>query len=120
MIQIVWMVYLGFLGIGVIGLLINGRYRTMLAKIDFCISVITWIGLFGYVTNNQFLTPFVWKFIFIGALLWHIFFSLNSKYYDGDRTLEEMPKAVRRIIFIMLLVIIAPLYYGLFRYAFIG
>ncbi|OKL37378.1 hypothetical protein BLL40_05520 [Domibacillus mangrovi] len=114
-----WTIYLGILAVSSIGFLVKGSYKTTPAKIDFVVSIITWIGLFGYVTDNQILNPFIWKFIFVGALLWDVIFSFNSKYYNGDKTLDDMPQPFRNIfIVIILIVTIGPLYYGLFHYAF--
>ena len=70
MIDILWFIYLGILVISPIGIIIKGDYKKTFYKLDFVFSIITWIGLFGYVTNNQILTPIVWKFVFIGGLIW--------------------------------------------------
>lgn len=119
MLQIFWIIYLGILAVSSLGFLVKGSYKTTAAKIDFVISLITWVGLFGYVTDNQILTPLVWKFVFVGALLWDVIFSFNSKYYIGDDTLDDMPQPLRSIfVTVVLIVTIGPLYYGLFRYAF--
>ena len=117
MIYIFWLIYLGVLGTAAIGLLIKGGYKTTAAKLDFVFSIITWIGLFGYVTNIQILTPLVWKFVFVIGLLWDIIFSF--KYVNKEETYEEIPKSIRPIIVgITLIVFVGPLYYGLFQYAF--
>ncbi|WP_050184158.1 hypothetical protein [Domibacillus robiginosus] len=119
MIQAFWTIYLGILGVSAIGFLVGRKYKTIPAKLDFVISIITWIGLFGYVTDNQILTPLVWKFIFVVALLWDVIFSFNTKYYNGDKTLNDMPQPLKSIFIVgALIVTVGPLYYGLFHYAF--
>lgn len=107
--NLLWSIYLGLLFTASIGLLIKGKYKTMQRQLDFVISIITWIGLFGYVTHIQILTPVVWKFVFICGLLWDVI--INVFFIDFE---EELPLAAR----IFGLVILAPLYYGLYHYAF--
>jgi hypothetical protein len=117
MIYIFWLIYLGILGTTAIGFLIKGEYKTKAAKVDFVFSVITWIGLFGYVTNNQILTPLVWKCVFVIGLLWDIIFSF--KYVNKEEAYEEIPPSIRPIVIgITLIIFVGPLYYGLFQYAF--
>jgi hypothetical protein len=117
MIYIFWLIYLGILAIAAIGLLIKGGYKTNAAKLDFVFSIITWIGLFGYVTNNQILTPLVWKFVFVGGLLWDVIFSFKK--FNEESTSEEIPKSIRPLIIgITLIIFVGPLYFGLFNYAF--
>lgn len=121
MTHVLWIIYLSILGLTSIGFLVRGGYQTPAAKVDFVISLITWIGLFGYVTDTHILTPLVWKIIFVGALLWDVMFSLNGRYYNGEVVFKELPRPLRNIfILITLIVTIGPLYYGLFRYAFEG
>ncbi|HWK21652.1 MAG TPA: hypothetical protein VNS08_01355 [Ureibacillus sp.] len=117
MIYIFWLIYLGILATAAIGFLIKGGYKTTVTKLDFVFSIITWIGLFGYVTNNQILTPFVWKFVFVGGLLWDVIFSFKK--FNEEVTDEEIPKFIKPIIIVITLIIcVGPLYYGLFNYAF--
>ncbi len=119
MVDIFWMIYLGLLGTVAIGFLIKGKYKTVLAKMDFVMSIITWIGLFGYVTNTQILTPIVWKVVFLGGLLWDVIFSLFLNDYYGEEIDEELPTFLKYAITVVVLVIfVGPLYYGLYRYAF--
>ncbi|MCP3763844.1 hypothetical protein NLX67_15840 [Domibacillus sp. A3M-37] len=121
MTHILWIIYLFILGITSIGFLLKGGYRTPAAKVDFVISLITWIGLFGYVTDTHIFTPIVWKVIFVGALLWDVVFSLNSRHYNGETMFKELPRPLRNtFILLTLIMTIGPLYYGLFRYAFNG
>jgi hypothetical protein len=113
--DILWTIYLGILGAFAIGYLIKGGYKTHSAKLDFVISTITWIGLFGYVTSNELLTPLVWKFVFCGGLIWDLAYGLKKFNEDAN----EIPRAARPAVFgITALIMIGPLYYGLFQYAF--
>ncbi|MBV7509631.1 hypothetical protein KW850_31410 [Bacillus sp. sid0103] len=117
MIHIFWYCYLGILAIAAIGILIS-HYKTTLGILDFVFSIITWIGLFGYVTNTQLLNPLVWKFVFVSGLLWDVFFSFkkfNERVKDDDDTPQSIKLAIIGITFIIL---VGPLYYGLFNYAF--
>jgi hypothetical protein len=117
MIDIFWYGYLGLLAIAAIGMLITGGYRTTGTKLDFVISIITWLGLFGYVTSNQILTPLVWKFVFVFGLLWDVIFSFKK--FLEETKYDDKPLSVRlAIIGITLLILLGPLYYGQFQYAF--
>lgn len=117
MIDILWICYLGILATAVIGMIINGKYNTALGKLDFVFSVITWIGLFGYVTNNQILTPLVWKIVFICGLLWDVIFSVKK--FNEEVKDDNEPLTVKlTILIITLIILMGPLYYGLYQYAF--
>ncbi|WP_226668169.1 hypothetical protein [Metabacillus litoralis] len=117
--NILWIIYLGLLGTAAIGFLIKGKYKTLLTKVDFIISVITWIGLFGYVTNIQLLTSLVWKIVFVGGITWDLIFGLFIEDHYESEELEEIPKTLRMVLTTIILVIfLGPLYYGLFHYAF--
>lgn len=115
MTDILWTIYLGILGAFAIGYLIKGGYKTFSAKLDFVISIFTWMGLFGYVTGNELLTPLVWKIVFVGGLAWDLLYGLKKFNEDAN----EIPKAARPAVFgLTVLIMIGPLYYGLFQYAF--
>ncbi|WP_426862532.1 hypothetical protein [Metabacillus sp. 113a] len=118
-VHILWVIYLGILGTAAIGFLLKGGYKTNLFRLDFVISVITWIGLMGYVTDSNFFSPLLWKFVFFGGLLWDIIFSFKLKEINGEAIYEEIPKSARPLVIGgSLVVFLGPLYYGLFRYAF--
>lgn len=117
MIDILWYCYLGFLAIAAIGILIVS-YKKTLGILDFIISIITWIGLFGYVTNKQILFPLVWKIVFVAGLLWDVYFSFK-KFNEEVNDDDETPKSIKYcIIGITFIILIGPLYFGLFHYAF--
>ncbi|MDQ0228680.1 hypothetical protein [Metabacillus niabensis] len=117
MLDILWYCYLGFLAIAAIGILITG-YKKPFAILDFIISIITWIGLFGYVTNKPILFPFVWKIVFVAGLLWDVYFSFK-KFNEEVNDDDETPKSIKFcIIGITFIILIGPLYFGLFHYAF--
>ncbi|MDQ0859717.1 hypothetical protein [Bacillus sp. V2I10] len=117
MLNILWSIYLAFLGITAIGLLVKGSYNTTVAKLDFVFSIVTWIGLFGYVTNNQIFTPLIWKFVFVGGLIWDVVFGIKK--FNEETVNEDIPPAIRTVIIVcLLLILIGPLYFGLFNYAF--
>ncbi|MFE8699540.1 hypothetical protein ACFYKX_02760 [Cytobacillus sp. FJAT-54145] len=110
--DILWTIYLGILGTSAISFLVKRKYTTYKTKLDFIISVITWFGLFGYVTDLNFFSPFFWKIVFVIGLLWDILFTIFFLHeYEEE---EELPLPFR----FFGLLIIAPLYYGLFMYAF--
>jgi hypothetical protein len=115
MTDILWTIYLGFLGVFTISYFIKGGYKTVSSNLDFVMSIITWIGLFGYVTEMKILVPLVWKLVFIGGLLWDGMYGMKKFNEDA----KEIPKAVRPAMFVLtILIVICPLYYGLFQYAF--
>lgn len=116
MTDILWTIYLGVLGAFAIGYFIKGGYKSNSAKLDFVISIITWIGLFGYVTSNDILNPAVWKIVFIGGLIWDFMYGLKK---FKEETNDEIPKAAQPVVFgLTALIMIGPLYYGLFQYAY--
>jgi hypothetical protein len=118
-VNIFWTIYLGLLGTAAIGYLLKGKYKTLPAKIDFFISIITWLGLFGYVTNTAIWTPIVWKLVFIGGLLWDIIYGIFLNDYYGEDIDDDMPILAKRIVAgVILVIFVGPLYYGLYRYAF--
>lgn len=111
--QIFWYIYAALLGTSTIGFLIHGGRKPFMVKIDLFVSIVTWIGLFGYVTSNDILTPLVWKLVFFGALFWDIIFSMSLRRQFED---SETPNTLGTVIFTI--VLLAPLYYALFHYAF--
>jgi hypothetical protein len=118
--SIFWMTYLAVLAMIAINSLIKGMVNTVLKKLDFLISIFTWTGLLAYVTNIQILTPIVWKTVFVVGLIWDIFFCfyitfLEKEHFPDD---EEIPLAVRINGLVIGLAFLAPLYYGLYQYAF--
>lgn len=116
--HIFWTIYLGIIGTVAIAFLIKGL-RTPFLKVDFVISVITWIGLFGFVTNTPIFNSLVWKIVFVGGLLWDVGFSFFGKHDDGDEALEGVPQFTKYILIgVTLIITLGPLYYGLFKYAF--
>ncbi|HBU82639.1 MAG TPA: hypothetical protein DEF35_13540 [Paenibacillus sp.] len=115
-----WTMYLGLLGTASLAFLFKGKYKSKLSKIDFIVSVITWIGLLGFVTETTILTPAFWKIVTVIAFLWDISFTMLLKDYEDKEILEELPIAVRRVwMLITLVIMIGPLYYGLFKYSFL-
>ncbi|MED3729380.1 hypothetical protein [Priestia filamentosa] len=116
MVEIFWHVYLGLLGTAAIGFLIKGE-KTLFYMVDFIISIFTWLGLFGYVTHTIMFTPFVWKLVFVGGLIWDIVFSLIKGVRNEE--LEGIPTSIRFILMLVTtFILLGPLYYGLFNYAF--
>lgn len=117
MINIFWLCYLGILAIAAIGTLIKGAFKTTFGKIDFVFSIITWIGLFGYITNTQILNPLIWKFVFVSGLLWHLIFGFKK--FNEELKDDDEPQSIKLAIYgITLIILIGPLYFGLFNYAF--
>ncbi|WP_342433399.1 hypothetical protein [Neobacillus sp. FSL H8-0543] len=115
--DILWFCYLGILAIASIGMLINGGNKTYLGKLDFVFSFITWIGLFGYVTDNQILTPLVWKIVFVCGLFWDVI--LSFKKFNEETRYEAETQSIKLLIFVIpLIFLLGPLYFGLFNYAF--
>jgi hypothetical protein len=117
--NIFWIIYLGLLGTAAIGYLIKGKYKGVLAKIDFIISIITWIGLFGFVTNTKMLSLIIWKIVFVGGLLWDVIYGLFLSDFYKNEADEDIPVLAKKIIAgVILIITVGPLYYGLYRYAF--
>ena len=116
MIYIFWLCYLGILAITALVILIKVGYKTTFGILDFIFSIVTWIGLFGYVTNNQILIPLVWKFIFVSGLLLDCVFGFKK---FNEELNDDEPKSTKLVIFgITFIILFGPLYFGLFNYAF--
>ncbi len=112
---IFWTIYIGLLGTAAIGFLIKGKYKTILSKIDFALSVITWIGLFGFVTDIEIWKPIVWRIVFFVGLSWEILYGVFLNDHYGEEPEEELPLIITVVFFI---IFVGPLYYGLYQYAF--
>lgn len=54
-----WKIYLVIVAMLAIISLVRGMFQTPLQKFDFVVSIITWIGLFGFVFDVQILTSIV-------------------------------------------------------------
>ena len=116
MIDIFWLCYLGILAITAFVILIKVGYKTTYGILDFVFSIVTLIGLFGYVTNNQILTPIVWQFVFVSGLIMDFVFGFK-KFNEGVN--DDEPQSIKLIIFgITFIILLGPLYFGLFNYAF--
>ncbi|CAM4123235.1 hypothetical protein [Mesobacillus thioparans] len=119
MADFLWIIYLGFLGTTAIWFLIKGKYKNNITRFDFVVSIITWLGLFAYVTETEMLIPPVWKMVFIFGLLWDAVFTIFfaerfASDFGLDEDAEPMPLAAK----LSGLITVAPLYYGIFQYAF--
>lgn len=116
MIELFWSIYLAALAVAFLYVLFTYE-KDKLTFVDLAVSVFTWVGLFGYVMDEALLTPFFWKFVFIGGLLWDVTFSFKRMVDDPE--LDEVPKKVMYPAFVVFTaVMIGPLYYGLYQYAF--
>ncbi|GKU84010.1 hypothetical protein [Niallia sp. NCCP-28] len=114
MMDIFWYCYLGFLAVCAIEILITSYQKPFIKKLDFVLSVITWIGLFGYVTNTEIFIPLVWKSVFVIGLRWEIL-SVIKNFNNERKNDDEISLLIIGFTFIFL---IGPLYFGLFNYAF--
>jgi hypothetical protein len=118
MVNFLWVMYLGVMGTTAVWYLIKGKYKHHLTRFDFVISIITWFGLFGYVTGTEMLTPIVWKLVFVFGLLWDVLFTIFfaerfAQDFGGEEG-EKLPLAAR----LSGLILVIPLYYGFYQYAF--
>ncbi|TWT27249.1 hypothetical protein [Planomicrobium sp. CPCC 101110] len=117
MIQIFWYIYAAFLATLSIAYLIHGGYKNIVFLIDLAVSAIAWVGLFGFVTHREILTPFFWQIVFFGVLLWDVFFYffLKGSLVEAD---EEGSRSMDLFAGVFMLFLLGPLYYALFQYAF--
>ena len=113
MLQIFWYIYAAILGTSTIAFIIHGGRKEPAVNIDIAVSILTWVGLFGFITQTQILSSGFWKAVFFGAILWDIIFSLMLKRHFDE---SEGGGTVAAMIFGF--VLLAPLYYALFQYAF--
>ncbi|MDN7242220.1 hypothetical protein QWY14_10445 [Planococcus sp. N028] len=119
MIQILWYIYAAFLATSSIAYLIHGGYKNKIFLIDLVVSAITWTGLFGFITHREIFTPFVWQVVFFGALLWDIlfYFFLRNKVMETEVEGEDM-RMMNIFTTVFMVILLGPLYYALFQYAF--
>ena len=116
--QIFWFIYAAFLGTATVGFILHSGPLNFPVKFDLVVSVITWIGLFGFVTHNQIFDPIVWKFVFFGGLAWDIIFAFTlKKQFEHEREEVAGPTGTFFVVLSTAL-FLGPLYYGLFQYAF--
>ncbi|WP_079509118.1 hypothetical protein [Mesobacillus jeotgali] len=119
MADFLWVIYLGFMGATAVWFLIKGKYKNNITRLDFLISIITWLGLFGFVTETEMFVPSVWKMVFIIGLLWDVLFTIFfADRFAGDFGFEEEEDPMPLVARLIGLITIAPLYYGIFQYAF--
>jgi hypothetical protein len=117
--QILWFIYAALLGTTTIGFLLHSRKAAFPVKFDLAVSIVTWIGLFGFVTNNQILDPLVWKIVFFGALLWDVLFAFKLKsQFEAEEPEAATGAAGTIFMAVSTVILLGPLYYGLFQYAF--
>jgi hypothetical protein len=115
--DILWIVYLGLLGAPAIGFLLKGKYKTATMKVDFFVSCMTWTGLFGYVTSISIGPSLLWKIVFCVGIIWDLLFVIFiDKSDEAIEGVSEKTMKATTIGFSILMLL--PLYYGLFRYAF--
>ncbi len=115
--DILWIAYLGLLGAPAIGFLLKGKYKTVPMIVDFVVSAITWTGLFGFVTGMPIGFSLLWKIVFFGGILWDLLFVLFID--KSDEEIEGVSEgAVKATTIVFSIVMLIPLYYGIYRYGF--
>ncbi|MED0885149.1 hypothetical protein P4T51_19475 [Bacillus mycoides] len=107
-----WKVYLVIIAILTITSLVRGMFQTLIQKFDFVVTIITWIGLFGFVFDVEIVTPLVWKYIFLFSVIWTLSAVFVLRLYEEKD--DPLPFIFKLIGIIPTL----PLYYGLYQYAF--
>ncbi|PEB79412.1 hypothetical protein COM95_21685 [Bacillus cereus] len=107
-----WKVYLVIVAILTITSLVRGMYQTPIQKFDFVLTIITWIGLFGFVFDVEILIPLVWKCIFVFSVIWTWSAVFVLRLYEEKNA--PLPFIFKLIGIIPTL----PLYYGVYQYAF--
>ncbi|MFB6730899.1 hypothetical protein ACFCVW_20550 [Bacillus mobilis] len=107
-----WKVYLVIVAILAITSLVRGMFQTPIQKFDFVVTIITWIGLFGFVFDVEIVTPLVWKCIFLFSVIWTFTAVFVLRLYEEKD--DPLPFIFKLIGIIPTL----PLYYGLYQYAF--
>lgn len=111
LITILWIIYIGIIGTNTFISVWNGGYKTILAKLDLTFSLVSLIGLVGYVVGYDILNQEFWKTFFVLWILWEVSYTLVV-----FRRVEKAPAINIIVIYIML----SPVYYGVFKYAFLA
>ncbi|MGE6369295.1 hypothetical protein ACQKDD_14625 [Planococcus kocurii] len=118
MVEILWYMYAAFLATSTIGFFIHGGYKSPVFLIDLAFTVIAWIGLFGFVTHSQFFTPIVWQVVLTVVVVWDLLFFLFIKARFTEEEAEAGTLSMTVFSGLLMLVLLGPLYYALFQYAF--
>lgn len=109
MIHILWVIYLGIVGTNTIFSILRGEYKTRLAKIDLLFTIVSFIGLFGFITNHIIFTLSFWKVFFVFLIIWEIWYSFI--YFRREQGISVMT-----VPFILLLSL--PVYIAVYSIAF--
>ena len=92
---------------------VEAVHGPVVETMDTVISIISTIGLFGYVYNKQLLSKSFWKFIFIITVIEVLAYTMLD-------VLNDPELGVGGMIFVtaFILIIMYPFFLGLYRYGF--
>lgn len=109
-----WKIYFWLiLAIEIASMFVETVHGSVVEITDMVISVISTIGLFGYVYKKQLLSKLFWKFVFIITVIEGLAYTMLD-------VLNDPELGVGGMIFVtaFTLIILYPFFLGLYRYGF--
>jgi hypothetical protein len=109
-----WKIYFWLIiAISIASMFVEAVHGPVIETTDTVISIISTIGLFGYVYNKQWLSKSFWKFVFIITVI-------EVLAYTMLEVLNDPELGVGGMIFVtaFTLIIMYPFFLGLYRYGF--
>ncbi|MFE4898700.1 hypothetical protein [Peribacillus butanolivorans] len=109
-----WKIYFWLIiAISIASMFVEAVHGPVIETTDTVISIISTIGLFGYVYNKQLLSKSFWKFVFIITIIEVLAYTMLDVLNDSELGVGGM-------IFVtaFTLIIMYPFFLGLYRYGF--
>ncbi|MFJ7365673.1 hypothetical protein ACIQWQ_16375 [Peribacillus frigoritolerans] len=109
-----WKIYFWLIiAISIASMFVESVHGPVIETTDTVISIISTIGLFGYVYNKQLLSKSFWKFVFIITVIEVLTYTMLD-------VLNDPELGVGGMIFVtaFTLIIMYPFFLGLYRYGF--
>ncbi|MFJ7469224.1 hypothetical protein ACIQWI_11735 [Peribacillus frigoritolerans] len=109
-----WKIYFWLIiAISIASMFVKSVHGPVIETTDTVISIISTIGLFGYVYNKQMLSKSFWKFVFIITVIEVLTYTMLD-------VLNDPELGVGGMIFVtgFTLIILYPFFLGLYRYGF--
>ncbi|WP_458352728.1 hypothetical protein [Peribacillus frigoritolerans] len=109
-----WKIYFWLIiAISIASMFVESVHGPVIETTDTVISIISTIGLFGYVYNKQLLSKSFWKFAFIITVIEVLTYTMLD-------VLNDPELGVGGMIFVtaFTLIIMYPFFLGLYRYGF--
>ncbi|MGE7608976.1 hypothetical protein ACQKML_20425 [Peribacillus frigoritolerans] len=109
-----WKIYFWLIiAISIASMFVESVHGPVIETTDTVISIISTIGLFGYVYNKQLLSKSFWKFVFIITVIEVLTYTMLDVLNDPELGVGGMI-----FVTVFTLIIMFPFFLGLYRYGF--